>query len=150
MNTFYALLSTYGTIYFVVAVIWYILLAAGAWKMFEKAGEAGWKAIVPIYNFYIMFKICWNTRSFWGLLVVMFLSTLLLTYGVNNAMMFYLGSALSLVEAIMLAVLWYNMSLAYGHGLGYFLGLYFLNPIFIMIIGFGASRYIGNRYGTQL
>ena len=27
------------------------------WKIFEKAGEAGWKIFIPIYNLYIMGKI---------------------------------------------------------------------------------------------
>jgi signal peptidase I len=36
-----------------------ILLAsiAGLWKVFEKAGEKGWKALIPIYNFYLWLKI---------------------------------------------------------------------------------------------
>lgn len=52
-------------IFWVLTVIWYILVVAGAWKMFEKAGEAGWKAIIPIYNMYIVYKLCWNTSLFW-------------------------------------------------------------------------------------
>ena len=27
------------------------------WLIFEKAGEAGWKSIIPIYNLYIMLEI---------------------------------------------------------------------------------------------
>ena len=27
------------------------------WKLFTKAGEAGWKCLIPIYNYYIMLKI---------------------------------------------------------------------------------------------
>jgi len=29
----------------------------GLWKLFEKAGVAGWNAIIPIWNFYIMIKL---------------------------------------------------------------------------------------------
>ena len=52
-------------VFWVLTVIWYILVVAGAWMMFQKAGEAGWKAIIPIYNMYIVYKICWNTSLFW-------------------------------------------------------------------------------------
>ena len=41
-------------------VIWLailILAIAGLWKTFEKAGEPGWGAIVPLYNIYLMCKI---------------------------------------------------------------------------------------------
>lgn len=150
MTGFYTNVSRYYGIYLVLAAIWYILLAIGLWKTFKKAGEAGWKAIIPIYNFYILFKISWNGRMFWALFAVSVLSSLLIGYGSGNSMMFYLGMALNIVAALIQAVLWYNVSLAYGHGLGYFLGLYFLNPIFIMILGYGKSQYIGNRYNTRV
>lgn len=36
-----------------VSLVIYIILVAGMWKMFEKAGIDGWKAIIPIYNIYL-------------------------------------------------------------------------------------------------
>ncbi len=136
-------------LYTVISVIWYVLLAAGLWKTFTKAGVAGWKAIIPVYNFYLLFKIAWQPRMFWLWLCLSVLGVVLAVYAMN-AMMVYIALALNIVSSVMLAVLWYNVSLAYGHGLGYFLGLYFLNPIFIMILGFGSSRFVGNRYETAL
>ncbi|WP_286356865.1 DUF5684 domain-containing protein [Ileibacterium valens] len=135
----------YGMIYTIVSIVWYVLLAAGLWKTFEKAHESGWKAIIPIYNFYLLFKIAWQSRMFWLWLAFSVGSVLLSVYS-TSMLMYYIAIALSIVASVMLAVLWYNVSLAYGHGFGYFLGLYLLNPIFIMILGFGNSRFIGNRY----
>lgn len=129
-----------------IIIVWYVLLAAGLWKTFEKAGVSGWKALIPIYNFYILFEIAWQGKMFWVWLLFEVIGAVLDFYCYNGFGL-YLSWALSLVGSIMLAVLWYNVSLAYGHGLGYFLGLYFLNPLFIMILGFGSSRYVGNRYG---
>lgn len=37
-------------------VLW-ILVIVGLWKTFQKAGQEGWKAIIPIYNIYILLKI---------------------------------------------------------------------------------------------
>lgn len=34
-----------------------IAIHAGLWKIFEKAGEAGWKAIVPVYNYMVLLRI---------------------------------------------------------------------------------------------
>lgn len=42
-----------------------ILVIVAMWKIFKKAGEPGWKAIIPIYNNYILFKIVWDTKFFW-------------------------------------------------------------------------------------
>src|SRR5687768_16518884 len=34
-----------------------IIELVALWKIFEKAGQAGWKAIIPIYNAYVLLKI---------------------------------------------------------------------------------------------
>ncbi|GFO57169.1 hypothetical protein GMSM_41760 [Geomonas sp. Red276] len=34
-----------------------VLIIVGMWKVFEKAGYAGWKAIIPFYNMYILMLI---------------------------------------------------------------------------------------------
>ena len=46
-----------------LAAVWFvwlivlILMIVAMWKIFEKAGEAGWKSIIPIYNTYTLFRI---------------------------------------------------------------------------------------------
>jgi signal peptidase I len=42
---------------------------AGLWKIFEKAGEKGWKALIPIYNYYIWLKII--KRPWWWILILL-------------------------------------------------------------------------------
>src|SRR5580700_339654 len=50
-------------------VIYVIILAtfAGLYKIFEKAGEKGWKAIIPIYNYYVWLKIL--KRPWWWIFI---------------------------------------------------------------------------------
>lgn len=63
-NELIALLAGLGIFIFVflaivgifVLLILAIIIIAN-WKLFEKAGEPGWKAIIPIYNTLIMSKI---------------------------------------------------------------------------------------------
>ena len=40
----------------------------------------------------------------------------------------------------------FRMSAAFGHGLGYAIGLFILNPLFVLIIGLGRDRYQGSYY----
>src|ERR1700730_13482255 len=51
-------------------VIYAIILAtfAGLWKIFEKAGEQGWKALVPVYNYYIWLKVL--KRPWWWVFIL--------------------------------------------------------------------------------
>ena len=43
--------------YVILTIVFTVFFLAGLWKIFEKAGEKGWKAIVPFLNFYIWLKI---------------------------------------------------------------------------------------------
>lgn len=40
---------------------------AGLWKIFEKSGEKGWKALIPVYNYYIWLKIL--KRPWWWIFI---------------------------------------------------------------------------------
>lgn len=41
---------------------------AGYWRLFEKAGEAGWLCLIPVYNLVILFKI--TGKPLWQLLLL--------------------------------------------------------------------------------
>ena len=45
-------------LFIAVAIVWYIFQAIADWKIFAKAGEPGWKSLIPIYNIIVEFKIC--------------------------------------------------------------------------------------------
>jgi signal peptidase I len=45
-----------------------ILILAGYWKLFEKAGRPGWEALIPVYHLYIMLKL--SQRPLWLLLLL--------------------------------------------------------------------------------
>ncbi len=46
----------------------FILVFAGMWKLFAKAGKPGWAAIVPVYNVIVMFEIV--GKPFWQLILL--------------------------------------------------------------------------------
>jgi hypothetical protein len=50
----------YGTGYSLLGLAVAVLAIIGMWKVFEKAGEPGWAAIIPFYNSYVLFKITWG------------------------------------------------------------------------------------------
>ena len=47
-----------------ILIVCVVLPVIGNWKIFVKAGEPGWKALIPIYYSYILFKIAWNAAYF--------------------------------------------------------------------------------------
>jgi hypothetical protein len=46
-----------------------VLMIASVWKVFTKAGQPGWAAIIPFYNLYIMVKIA-GKPGWWTLLII--------------------------------------------------------------------------------
>lgn len=49
-----------------LAIVAVVLVAQ--WKIFEKAGEKGWKALIPFYNAYTLFRIA--GRNGWGFILL--------------------------------------------------------------------------------
>lgn len=98
-----------------------ILTIIAEWKMFEKAGEAGWKAIIPIYNSYILTKIAAGNGWMFLLLLIPFANFVFMIW------------------------LFIQLSKAYGYGIGFAIGLILLTAVFYCILGFGNSEYVGPK-----
>ena len=58
-------LAAASIVFVLVSIASYVLIVIGWWKIFTKAGEAGWKSLIPFYNGYTISKICWETKYFW-------------------------------------------------------------------------------------
>ena len=42
-----------------------VIIFVANWKLFTKAGEEGWKSLIPIYNTYIKINIAFNGSKNW-------------------------------------------------------------------------------------
>lgn len=130
---------------YIIYILLYILYVVGFWKMFTKAGEAGWKSIIPFYNMYILYKISWSGQMFWIWFLCIVLSTGLESYiyyggaGGWNVVAVISGIAATVISLMQIV----KLGAAYGKGIFFDLGLVFFNPVFIMILGFDSSRYCG-------
>lgn len=119
-------MSTLGSVitqYLGFMTVIYVLLIIAMWKIFTKAGKPGWASIVPIYNVIVMFQII----------------------GLNPwLLLLYLIPVVNFVVAIVFSIMQASrLSKAFGKGTGFAFGLFFLNPIFLLILGFGDSKYVG-------
>src|ERR1700744_944693 len=55
---------------FVIFLILFIILPyIGLYKLFEKAGQAGWQGVIPIYNVYMMIKL--SGKPIWWIILVL-------------------------------------------------------------------------------
>ena len=96
----------------IISIAIVVFMIVCLWKVFKKAGEPGWGAIVPFYDLYLEFKIAFGNGWFFLFLLIPF--------------------------AIMLP---FKMAKAFGKGVGFGFGLLFLSIIFYPILAFGDAKY---------
>jgi len=128
-------------------IIFYVLTVIASWKIFTKAGEEGWKALIPIYNVYILYKISNLSFVYWFIIPVVVSGVLSGIGGSfdNEALKNLFTLAGSVVEIVMLAKFSSALAKAFGKGTGFAVGLFFFPNIFQLILGFGSAKYVGNK-----
>lgn len=103
---------------FIVLIIC-VLILAGYWKVFEKAGLAGWKCLIPFYSSYCVCRIA-----------------------LGNGILFLLGliPCVGIIFNIYLSI---KLANAFGKGVLTGLILFFISPIGYPYLGFSDAKYIG-------
>lgn len=102
----------------VIGLIVYIIVVIALWKVFTKAGYAGWLAIIPIVNTFILVKVAgWS--AWLGLL--------------------YLIPIVNVIFHIFVSL---RVGKGFGKGAGFSLLLLWLfSFIGYLILGFGSATY---------
>ena len=134
-----------GGMYLMIAFAWWLLQIIANWRIFTKAGEAGWKSIIPIYGDYISYKIAWQPAYFWLTLILGIVSSYLQeTLETGESLTVYMLVILIKIILVVISIMYsIKLARAFGRGTGFAIGLIFLPPIFMLILGFGDDRYYG-------
>jgi len=97
-----------------------VLYIAGLWKTFEKAGQQGWLAIIPILNIYILIKLA-GREGWW---IILFL--------------------IPCINIVIAAIVYMDVAQKFGKSAAYGIGMWLLGFIFIPMLGFGDATYQGD------
>lgn len=148
-----AILGIIAAVWFIAAIIAVIGLVA-MWKIFTKMGEPGWKSLIPYYNNYVLMLHTWDIKYFWVMLACSIAGPAIASLGASldsgiGAIISLISAPVSLTAVIISFIALYKLCKAFGKGVGYFLGILFLYPIFILMLAFGDSRYIGGVPGSN-
>lgn len=106
-------------IYSIFALVIAVVSLVGMWKVFVKAGKPGWACLIPFYNLYCLFEISFG--SGWLFLLI----------------------GVPCVGIVMGILCMFKLAKAFGQGIAFGFGLWFLMPIFMIILGFGDAQYVG-------
>ena len=100
------------------------LIVVGLWKLFVKAGQPGWAAIIPLYNTIVMIQIA--GKPIWWIILLFI-------------------PIVSLVISVLIAI---GLAKNFGRGAGTAVGLVFLPFIFMLILAFGSAEYTPVEQGA--
>jgi hypothetical protein len=117
--------STFSPVLMVLGLIALVIVIAGMWKTFVKAGQPGWASLIPFYNTYILLKMV-NKPTWW--LILFFIP----------------------IVNLVVSVLVYNeLSKAFGKSTGFTLLFIFFPYIASPILGFGDAKYTNPAGGSN-
>lgn len=102
-----------------VGLLLALAVIAGMWLIFQKAGEAGWKSIIPIYNIWVLCEII-GRPGWWVLLYF-----------------------IPFVGFIVWVIMMIDLAKSFDRGIGFAIGLMFLPVIFYPLLGFSDMQYYG-------
>lgn len=105
--------------FLLITLVLMVLFIIAFWRIFTKAGEPGWGSLIPFYSTYLQFKIAWGNGWLFLLMLV------------------------PVVNVVVALIALYKLCVAFGYGVGFFLGMLFLSPIFTLILAFGSAEYQG-------
>lgn len=104
--------------FYLIFIALAVFMIVSMWIIFKKAGKPGWAAIIPIYNNVVMLQIV-NKPIWWIILYF-----------------------IPFVNIVISIIVVYKLSLAFGKGVGFAIGLILLPFIFYPILAFGKSTYM--------
>ena len=125
---------------FALGVIRYLLTAIGYSKMYRKAGEAGWKAFIPVYNTYNNYKISWNGKLFFLSAALYILVTALSNSAMLAAQLAVIAAGIALI--VMIAKQNIKMAKRFGKGAGTGIALMFFPGFTSLVLGLGKAEFI--------
>lgn len=106
-----------GVLLLLVYIALIAFFIAGMWKTFDKAGQPGWTALIPILNILVWVRIA--GKEWWWILLLL----------------------IPCVGFIVSAIISFATAERFGKSTGFGVGLWLLGPIFFLILGFGSAQY---------
>src|SRR5688500_13737616 len=102
----------------VIVLALFLVVAIGRWKVFDKAGQPGWTAIIPFVNYFFL-AMAAGKPAWWGILMFV-----------------------PIVNIIVWFILSIDLAKRFGRGTGFGIGIALLPIIFIPILGFADDEVV--------
>ena len=143
-------ITAYGvTMVIIIPIICWAVQAVGKFFIFKKAGKTPWHAFIPVLSDWDQLDLAWSRMIAWLWVAVLAVSMLFLSGAVNAVFHIkpYIHDSLTIVIVLTLVVIMvincYQLAKAFGKKFLFALGLFFIYPVFMLILGLDNSEYLG-------
>lgn len=139
------LLGAVGATIIMIQLAVYVVKMIAGWRIFTKAGEKGWKSLIPLYNLYVEYGLTWKANMAILIIGLTVAGQIVQRIGGEGNLLTSLVSMVISITTLVLEIIgWNKLAKAFGKGTGFTWGLVLLQPVFVIILGFGSAQYIGN------
>lgn len=121
-----------------------LLLLVSEWRVLEKAGEKGWKTLIPFYNIYVSHHVMGMAHIWFILEIIVWTIELLLEIlePIPDWLEIGFGIPTAIITIISMIVHANCMGKCFGKSRLYRVGLLLLPEVCLPMIAFGKSTYI--------
>jgi hypothetical protein len=99
------------------SVVLTVFMLVAWWIVYTRAGKPGWACIIPIYNIIVLLEIV--GKPWWWIFLML----------------------VPFVNIVIAVIMYHNLSLSFGKGVGFTVGLLLLPIVFLPILAFGDAIY---------
>ena len=142
-NSMNGLLLTLLIIAAIIVVVMFALLVAAEWKIFQKAGEKGWKAFIPFYGVYLSHEIVGMHHVWFIIELIIWIAEVLfeLIPVIPQPVAIVFGIVAGIFTIISELIHIIKMCDCFGKGTGFKIGMCLLPGLFFMILAYGKAEY---------
>ena len=141
-----------GIITLIIIAAIYVLFIAAEWRILTKAGEKGWKALIPIYNIYVSHHIVGMSHIWFVLEICTWIVEAIfesvrvipgwaaIAFGIPTLIITILSELIHIIK----------MCDCFGKGTLFKIGMILVPNLFTLIIAFDGSKYQAPKHQKEV
>lgn len=135
-----------STAFAIYAIIVYSITVIAEWRILVKAGEKGWKSLIPFYNLYVSHEIVGMATTWFILEVVFWVTEVILEileelFSLPPEVALVIGSVIAAYTVLSEVIHIIKLCKCFGKGRGFAIGMILIPYVFSAIIAFDRSVY---------
>lgn len=121
-----------------IALVVAVIMIISMWKIFTKAGEDGWKSLIPFYNGWILAELA-GKPGWWGLV------SLVSIIGFIPV----LGWIADIAVIVVYVMIYLSLAKAFNKSTGFGVCMLLFPYVTFPMLAFGSAKYAGPRFHTN-